>query len=62
MDISEADAEHMEIANRLATVATELGIKSVQLIIADTLKKKPGLSLRDFAQVLDEHVKQMKQA
>jgi len=46
--------------NRMVYVATEMGISVVQEIITETLKRKPGCSVKDFAKILDEYVAQQK--
>ena len=46
--------------NRMVYVATEMGISGVQEIITDTLKRKPGCSVKEFANILDEYVAQQK--
>jgi len=46
--------------NRMVYVATEMGISVVQEIITETLKRKPGCSVKEFAKILDEYIAQQK--
>ena len=40
--------------------ATEMGIAVVQEIAAETIKRKPGMSVKEFTKVLDEYLAQKK--
>lgn len=55
------EAEHNKLTKQMVISATLLGINIVQTIAEETLKKKPGLSLKDFTHMLDLYVKDMEQ-
>lgn len=57
-----AKEEQDKLTERMVLTATELGISVVQTIAAETLKTKPGLSLRDFMQILDQYAQKSKEA
>jgi hypothetical protein len=54
--------EQTKLTERMVLTATELGISVVQTIAAETLKTKPGLSLRDFTHILDTFASKSKEA
>ena len=45
------------LSQKLVFAITETGIEIVQEIAAETLKIKPGLSLKEFTKVLDDYLK-----
>ncbi len=45
------------LSQKLVFAVTETGIEIVQEIAAETLKIKPGLSLKEFTKVLDNYLK-----
>jgi len=45
------------LSQKLVFAITEMGIEIVQEIAAETLKLKPGLSLKEFTKVLDDYLK-----
>ena len=45
------------LSQKLVFAITETGIEIVQEIAAETLKIKPGLSLKEFTKILDDYLK-----
>lgn len=45
------------LTQNMTYAAIELGIGVVQEIAAETVKRKPGMSVKEFMQVLDEYLK-----
>ena len=41
--------------------ATEMGIEVVQEIAAETLKRKPGMSVKEFTKVLDQYIEKQRE-
>lgn len=56
------NTEQTKLTERLVLTATEFGISVVQSIAAETLKTKPGLSLKDFTHVLDRYTEKSRNA
>ena len=52
--------EQEELTKKTVLAATELGINIVQEIAAQSLKQKPGLSLKEFTRILDQYVQKVK--
>ena len=52
--------EQEELTKKTVLAATELGINVVQEIAAQSLKQKPGLSLKEFTRILDQYVQKVK--
>jgi len=52
--------EQEELTKKTVLAATELGINVVQEIAAQSLKQKPGLSLKEFTKLLDQYVQKVK--
>ena len=48
------------LIQKMVFAATEVGIAVVQEIAEASLKRKPGLSLKEFTKVLDEYLVQQK--
>ena len=46
--------------NKLVHNATEMGFGIVQEIAVETLKRKPGCSVKEFLKVLDDYLTQQK--
>jgi hypothetical protein len=42
-------------------VATKMGIGAVQEIAAETLKRKPGMSVKDFVKILDDYIEKQEE-
>jgi|TARA_B110000263_G_C15105121_1_gene417126 hypothetical protein len=57
---SNLEKEHEELTIETVIAATALGINVVQKIAVQSLKQKPGLSLKEFTQILDKYVDTMK--
>ncbi len=51
---------HDLIHQQLVFVAAEMGIGIVQEVAAETLKVKPGTSLKEFTKILDEYLQKQK--
>ena len=54
------DAKRIAQINKLVHIATEMGIGVVQEIAEETVKRKPGMSVKEFMKVLDEYLVQQK--
>jgi len=52
--------EQEKLTKKTVLAATELGINIVQEIAAQSLKQKPGLSLKEFTRILDQYVQKVK--
>ena len=50
------------LTQNMTFAAIELGIGVVQEIAAETIKRKPGMSLKEFTKVLDEFTEKQKEA
>ena len=48
------------LSQKMVFAATEMGIEIVQEIALETLKQKPGMSVKEFTKVLDEFLKNQK--
>ena len=42
--------------------ATEMGIAIIQEIAAEAVKRKPGLSVKDFMKVLDQYLEKQRES
>ena len=40
---------------------TEMGIEIVQEIAAETVKRKPGMSVKEFTKVLDQYLERQRE-
>ncbi len=54
------DESRMDQINKMVHVATEMGISVVQEIATETLKRKPGCSVKEFMKILDQYLEQQK--
>ena len=54
------DGARTVLIQKMVFAATEVGIAVVQEIAEASLKRKPGLSLKEFTKVLDEYLVQQK--
>ena len=52
--------EQEKLTKKTVLAASELGINVVQEIAAQSLKQKPGLSLKEFTRILDQYVQKVK--
>ena len=50
------------LTQNMTFAAIELGIGVVQEIAAETIKRKPGMSVKEFTKVLDEFTEKQKEA
>jgi|TARA_Y100000310_G_scaffold247325_1_gene252904 hypothetical protein len=59
---SKINIDDLRIAqiNKLVHNATEMGFGIVQEIAVETLKRKPGCSVKEFLKVLDDYLAQQK--
>ena len=51
-----SEKEQQILIERMVLTATELGVNVVQTMAAETLKQKPGITLRDFTHILDQYI------
>ena len=58
-DIAIDDVRVAQI-NKMVHVATEMGFGIVQEIAAETLKRKPGCSVKEFMKLLDDYLEKQK--
>ena len=56
-DFSDPSHAKNKLIQDMVFNAIELGFGAVQEVAAKTLIEKPGLSLKEFTKVLDEHLK-----
>ena len=54
------DNLRITLTQNMTYAAIELGIGVVQEIAEETIKRKPGLSLKEFTKILDEYLKKQK--
>ena len=50
----------MTLSKNVVFAVTEMGIEIVQEIAAETLKRKPGMSVKEFTKVLDHYLEKQK--
>ena len=51
-----------KLSENLILIGTELGVNVVQQIVAQTLTVKPGISLKEFAKILDTYIDNARKA
>lgn len=51
----------LELSQKMVFAVTEMGIEIVQEIAAETLKRKPGMQVKEFTKVLDQYLEKQKQ-
>ena len=54
------DQKRIEQINNMVHVATTMGFGVVQEIAAETLKRKPGCTVKEFTKILDDYLAQQK--
>ena len=54
------DGARAALIQKMVFAATEVGIAVVQEIAEEALKRKPGLSLKEFTKVLDKYLEEQK--
>jgi hypothetical protein len=55
------DPKRLVLIDKMVSSATEMGIGVVQEIAVETLKRRPGCSVKDFVKVLDEYLVQQRE-
>ena len=50
----------IDLSKKMVFAATEMGIEVVQEIAAETLKRKPGMSVKEFTKVLDQYLEKQR--
>tara|TARA_Y100001936_G_scaffold100477_1_gene98814 strand:+ start:19255 stop:19494 length:240 start_codon:yes stop_codon:yes gene_type:complete len=55
------DASRIKLIDDMVYVATKMGIGVVQEIAAETLNRKPGMSVKEFTKVLDEYLEKQEE-
>jgi len=60
--IDAVDPKRYALINEMVHHATKMGIGVVQEIAEATLKRKPGMSVKDFTKVLDDYLVQQAKA
>ena len=51
----------LELSKNMVFAVTEMGIEMVQEIAAETLKRKPGMSVKEFTKVLDQYLEKQRE-
>ena len=51
----------LELSKNMVFAVTEMGIEIVQEIAAETLKRKPGMKVKEFTKVLDQYLERQKE-
>tara|TARA_R100001530_G_scaffold8635_2_gene8948 strand:- start:206 stop:436 length:231 start_codon:yes stop_codon:yes gene_type:complete len=51
----------IDLSKKMVFAATEMGIEVVQEIAAETLKRKPGMSVKEFTKVLDQYIEKQRE-
>jgi hypothetical protein len=51
----------LELSQKMVFAVTEMGIEIVQEIAAETLKRKPGMKVKEFTKILDQYLEKQKQ-
>ena len=54
------DNLRITLTHKMTYAAIELGIGVVQEIAAETVKRKPGMSVKEFTKVLDQYLEKQK--
>ena len=50
----------LDLAQKVVMAATEMGFGIVQEIAEESLKRKPGMSVKDFTKILDQYLEQQR--
>jgi hypothetical protein len=58
--IDNARDNRIALSQKVVFAATELGIEVVQEIAAETIKRKPGMSVKEFTKILDQYIENQK--
>ena len=51
----------LELSKNMVFAVTEMGIEIVQEIAAETLKRKPGIKVKEFTKVLDQYLEKQRE-
>jgi hypothetical protein len=51
----------LELSKNMVLAVTEMGIEIVQEIAAETLKRKPGMKVKEFTKVLDQYLERQRE-
>ena len=51
----------LELSKNMVFAVTEMGIEIVQEIADETLKRKPGMSVKEFTKVLDQYLERQRE-
>ena len=51
----------LELSKNMVFAVTEMGIEMVQEIAAETVKRKPGMSVKEFTKVLDQYLEKQRE-
>ncbi len=57
---NERDNIRTNLTQKMTYAAIELGVGVVQEIAAETVKRKPGMSVKEFTKVLDDFIEKQK--
>jgi hypothetical protein len=60
LEITGLDPKRLTQIEKMVDSATEMGIAVVQDIAVEVLKRKPGMSVKEFTKVLDDYLVQKK--
>ena len=52
----------IDLSQKMIFAATEMGIAIIQEIAAEAVKRKPGLSVKDFMKVLDQYLEKQRES
>lgn len=58
--LANLDPKRVRLGTNVVLAATEIGLEIVQDVAAETLKQKPGISLKEFTKILDMYLAQQK--
>ena len=58
---NERDNLRTNLTQKMTYAAIELGIGVVQEIAAETVKRKPGMSVKEFTKVLDQYLERQRE-
>ncbi len=51
----------LELSKNMVFAVTEMGIEMVQEIAAETLKRKPGMQVKEFTKILDQYLERQRE-
>ena len=51
----------LELSKNMVFAVTEMGIEIVKEIAAETVKRKPGMSVKEFTKVLDQYLERQRE-